>query len=313
MRWGPTPPTRCRSGTGLILPAREGTVNVGVPAVIRLSKLVLWLVVVVAGGGITAAYSGAAAPIVAPSSLPGAPVYAFPAVAAILVGGLAASASLDRRAWRRMGEKAGLSPESAGLFENPSDGTRELLPAPVLSGTVRGRPVRVRTYSTSSGGSSNRTTTVVEADLERPVEWAAMLARESDGGVASIPDLGSMEVTAVDGEFSVVGDLPHSVAEELLDQRVRDALSVVDGGVAVGDVADAAVDAIRASLEGGDTSLLGDLADGVLGLVDDGDDGPSERVVHRSEGLLLDGEKLERRLDAVVAVAESVDDSQTWG
>ena len=293
--------------------AREGTANVGAPAVIRLSKLVLWLVVVVASGSIAAAYSGAAAPLVVPFSLPGGPVYAFPAVAAILVGGLAASAYLDRRAWRRMGERAGLSPESAGLFENPSDGTRELLPAPVLSGIVRGRRVRVRTHSTSSAGSSNRTTTVVEADLERPVEWTAMLGRESDGGVASSPDLGPMEVTAVDGEFSVIGDLPPSVAEELLDQRVRDALSAVEGGVVVGDVADAAVDAIRASLEGGDTSLLGGLADGMLGLVDDGDDGPSERVVHRSEGLLLDGEKLERRLETVVAVAEAVDDSQTWG
>ena len=51
----------------------------------------------------------------------------------------------------------------------------------------------------------------------------------------------------------------------------------------------------------------------MLDLADDGDDGPSERVVHRSEGLLLDGEKLERRLETVVAVAEAVDDSQTWG
>jgi hypothetical protein len=45
----------------------------------------------------------------------------------------------------------------------------------------------------------------------------------------------------------------------------------------------------------------------MLRLADDGEDGPSEWVRVRTEGLLLDSTELERRIEAVAAVAESVE------
>lgn len=277
---------------------------------IRPSKLVLGLAVVLVGGTIVAAYTGVAEPFLTPSTIPGTPVQGFVAVGVAALVGIAGSAYLDRSAWKRTGRRAGLEPQAAGLVGNPPEGNRQLLPAPVLEGSAGGREVRARTYtvSTGSGDSGSSTTyTVVETALSTPVEWTALFGHGPTVPGEGLSKLGSMESTTVDGEYTVAGEVPADVGREILDDRVREALDDLEGGVAVGDVQSATVDAMQESLEGADDSVAGTIAQGMLRLADDGEDGPSGWVRVRTEGLLLDSTELERRIEAVAAVAESVE------
>jgi hypothetical protein len=49
------------------------------------------------------------------------------------------------------------------------------------------------------------------------------------------------------------------------------------------------------------------MAEGMLSLAGDGDSGPTTHVKYETRGMCLDADELQRRLDAVTAVAEAVD------
>ncbi len=277
---------------------------------IRRAKLGLLLVVVLLASPVVAAYTGLGEPFVTPSMIPGTAIEGAVAVAGLAVVGLAVSVVMDRRSWTRAGRGAGLEPQGARLVGNPPGGDRELLPAPVLAGSVRGRGVRARTYTVSTGSGdtgSSTTYTAVETELSTPVEWTGLFAAGTDAPFEDLAQLGSLESTTVDGGYAVAGEVTEDVARAVLDdQRVREALDAAEGPVAVGDVTGAIVAAMSDSLDGSG-GMAGSLAQGMLSLADDGDAGPSEWVRFRSEGLLLDEAVLERRIEAVAAVAESVE------
>lgn len=277
---------------------------------IRRSKLALLIVILLFASPVLLAYTGLGAPFVTPSMVPGSAIQGAVAVAGLVVVGLAVSVVMDRMAWTRTGRQVGLESEGARLVGNPPGGDRELLPAPVLSGSVRDRDVRARTYtvSTGSGDSGSSTTySVVETELSTPVEWTGLFAAGAGAQFDDLAQLGSMESKTVDGGYSVAGEAPADVAEAVLgDQRVRDALDAAEGPVAVGDVTSAVVGAMSDSLEGS-SGMGGSLAQGMLSLAEDGDSGPSQWVRFRSEGLLLDADTMEQRGEAVAAVAEAVE------
>jgi len=146
---------------------------------LRVAKVAIGLLVAVLSGGIVLAYLGMAEPFVSPSHLLGNPVYGFAAIFVL-------SDHLDRRAWLRMGRQVGLEPEG-GLLPTGKPG---------LTGGVR-------TFSSGGSGrnSSGTTDTVVETDLERPVEWPGMFGAGEEGMGSRAPDTGSVEPVSFDGEF----------------------------------------------------------------------------------------------------------------
>lgn len=264
---------------------------------VRTSKLLVGLAVVVLSGGLVVAYTGVAAPTVSPAELPGSPLAGFVAAMAIVFAGFGLSSYLDRRAWKHVGQTVGL--QSAGSL-NP-------LTEPDMTGTVDGYPVRVRTYSTGGGSEgSNRTYTVVEATLRNAVEWSGMVGVRDGWDAAEMPDLGSTQAVTVDG-FVVWGDVSDAVAEDLLTQRVRNALTEVGRPVAIGETEQLVVGAMLEELPDEAESMGQTFAEGMLNLADDGDDGPTTHAEVRDQGVCLDERELERRIDAATTVADAVD------
>lgn len=276
---------------------------------VRVSKVGLWGVVVLASAGIGLAYAGMAEPYVSQSQLPGNPGLALVAVVVLFLGGAVVSGFLDRWAWKRTGRRAGLSPAGFQLLKNPPNGNRELVGNPDLVGTARGRSVTARTYNTGSnreGSSSRKTHTVVETELETPVDWTATFVPGGDGAAAEIPDFGSTEARAVDDEFAVWGEVPDDVAEEVLSGPVRTALLDLESNVSVGNMGSHLLGSMREAVAG-ESGMAASLAQGMLdaGSVDEPEG--NTRVEHREEGILLDAEELEHRMEAVAAVAKSVE------
>lgn len=269
---------------------------------VRTSKAVVGLIVVGSVGALFLAYSGTAAPYVAPSQLPGTMGHAIAAAVGIAVGGLLVSRYLDRRAWKRTGRAAGLSPEGGGLLGRPD-----------LTGTVRGYPVRVHTYSARGGhNDTSKTFTVVGTDLDDPVDWRAMVAHSSEEETADLGEIGGNRWIEVDGEFGVWGPVSEAFARTLLTDEVRDALTALDGGVAVGDVDQQVVGAMRESIPDGADSMAAGIAQGMLEAATDvAGDGPAKRITVEDRGLLLDAAELERRVAAVTALREAVERTET--
>lgn len=269
---------------------------------VRRSKLALGLVVLLLAAAIGLAYAGMAEPLVSPDQLPGSPVVGGGAIVALVVVAAVASSYLDTGAWKQMGRQAGLTP-GGGQF---ASGLPEESGKPVLAGTVEGRPVRARTYSTGGGRHSSSTTyTVVEAELETPVDWSARFGgpgRESPED----PGVDAAKTQTVEG-VGVAGDVPDDLARGILSAAVRDALSTVDGAVSVGDVKQNVVDDMIDTLPEGSGSMAETLARGVLNAGSEGDGGPTRKVEHRDSGLLTDAAELQRRIAAVAAVADAVD------
>lgn len=277
---------------------------------VRTTKLAVAAVVILLSAGIVLGYTGNAEPYVSQSDLPGEPAYGFVAVFVLALGGATVAGYLDSRAWRRMGRKAGLPPDGRiSLFPNPDGGNRQLLGVPHLTGTVQGRSVRARTYTTGGGRNrSSKTYTVVEADLETPVQWSAMFGVATGDWGQGIDGLDAMESNTIDGEFTVWGEIPEDLARDLLTPAVRDALRTLDDGVSVGDIREATAGAMLDSIPEDSGSVSHKLARGMLGAAMDGDgDSPSTVVVNKQRGLLTDPDELERRVAAVVALAESVE------
>jgi len=279
----------------------------------RTSKLLLWVIVVALSGGIILGYLGMAEPLVSPSQLPGSPVVGGAAVVFLLAVGAVLSGYLDRRAWTRVGREAGLAPGGDAGFDDPpgESGGSSFLGEPTLSGTVDGRPVRAWTYSVSRSEGSNKTYSVVEARLRNPVEWSGGFGGDPDAGPEN-HEVDAVETRGVRG-IGVRGGVPDDVADRVGSGRVREALSGVDGEVSVGDLKADFVDDMLDALPEESESMAGTFAKGMLGVAESGGEGPSKTVGHRARGLVLDRSELDRRIEAVTAVADAVDRTNSTG
>lgn len=262
----------------------------------------------VSAAAVIAAYTGNAEPYVSPSQLPGggtssAGMYMFLAGAALALAGILVISRFKAGAWKGLSEGTDLEPEG-GL--GSSD----------LTGTVRGRPVRARTASRrTSGGehsSNTKTVTVVEADLSAPTDQGVMVTRHPEGGAPSEVEFSDTTVrgTAVDDRFAVMGDGDEALVEALVSGRAREAMLAVDdlGALSVGDPTDALLEGLP---DMSDSMLGGMFESHVEGRVEGGTDGDRSTVSVETDGTLLDAAELQRRVDAVVAVAEAVEDAET--
>jgi hypothetical protein len=272
---------------------------------VRRSKLLLAVVVVVASAGIGLAYFGMIESIVSPEQLPGSPVAGVAGIIAVVGVGVLASRYLDTKAWTEMGTQTGLTAGGRSQF---ASGPPEKSDKPVLTGTVEGRPVRARAYTTGGRNESTVTYTVVETELGTPVDWhAAFGTPQTDQGPEDHP-VGAVNTQTVDG-VGVRGDISEDLARAVLTPAVRDAVANVEGEVSVGDPIDNAVGDMLNQIDGGEGGIAGTVAEGMLKMADETDDGPSRVVQHRVEGLLTDGGTLTRRIEAVTAVADAVEEA----
>lgn len=262
------------------------------------------MVVLGASAIIGLAYAGMIESIVSPDQLPGQPVVGVGAIVGLVVIGLLFSAYLDRRAWMEMGGSAGLTAGGGTRF---AGGPPEDSDKPTLTGTVDGRPVRARTYSTDGGpNESGKTYTVVEAELDTPVDWHASFGFEDAEEVPEDPGIDAAKTRTVDG-VGVRGEIPEDHARAVLTREVREAVSNVEGEVAVGDVVENAIGDMLDGFDEEAGGMAGTFAKGMLQAASDGTGGPSRMVQHRDEGLLTDEETLRRRIDAVGTLADAVD------
>ena len=109
--------------------------------------------------------------------------------------------------------------------------------------------------------------------------------------------------------MQVRGAVPEAVARSVLTSRARDAIATVEGPVAVGDMKANAVDDMMDELDDAE-GLGGTIAKGMLSMAGgDGDAGASRNVEHRARGTVTDPAVLQRRIEAVTAVAAGVDQS----
>lgn len=274
---------------------------------VRRSKLLLALVVVLASAAIGLAYGGVVESVVSPEQLPGPQAVGIVAIFGVIVLGVVASSILDRRAWKSLGSNAGLTAGGGPEFEGgrPAESDK-----PTLTGVVRGRPVRMWAYSTGGGRhSSNRTYTVVEAELGTPVDWHAAFDAGGTDDAPEDPAIDAAKTQTIDG-LGVRGDAPQEVVRGILTRAVRDAVTAADGEVAVGDVKDNVVGDVLDELDDAD-GMAATFAEGMLDVATDGTDGPSRVVQHRARGLLTDGATLQSRIDAVTTLADEVDRTST--
>lgn len=278
----------------------------------RLLTAAYFVSLFVAFGGVVVIASGNARPFVDPTELPvGVPVVIL-GFAVFLLAGAAATSKLTGWLWRRAASRAGLRPVETG------DGSDQ-----VFGDTRRGHPVRVRTIS-GRDGDSGFTLTMVEA----------LLADRQTAGVVVEPD-GADGVRAVGlGDAPLRGDgLAVASDDPEFASAVRDGLTPATlsapgrlGQVYAGDTAP-----LLRSLSDPDVLDTHDLkvrralardgtGEGVAKIKDelgavgdvlrdeiDGLGTDAATVVHYTAGPVLDGEELDRQVDAVVDVADAID------
>lgn len=286
----------------------------------RTSGLLLGSIVLGAFGVAAVAF-GFAEPYVPASTVPVRAPFALGGAFVAVFAAAMLNTAFNARVWRNMGRGLGLTPE----------GDINVFAKHDLTGEVEGRPVRVHTYSEGGGeADSSRTYTLVEAELDSPVEWSAIIG-PADGKLTdlgrsggAVPDIGPEEesltevpeiggartVTVRDG-LAVWGDLESERADGLLTPRVERAVTDIEGGVCVGDATGTMVDAISGMLDEAD-GIGASLAQGVLDAAA-GDRGrtPEATVTNEQRGLVLDESTLESRVEAVVASAEAAEQAGT--
>lgn len=289
---------------------------------VRTSSLLVGTAFIVAITVIVVAI-GFAEPYVSHAVIPVPLPFAFVGGFVLVIAAALLGSVLNARAWRQVGQELGVTAEGGINIFAKRD----------LTGEVEGWPVRVHTYSRGSGGSggsSTRAYTLVEAELDTPVEWSAIVGPSDEdatdlsraGGalpgigpaeesLADIPAMGDTRtVTARDG-LAVWGDLSAERAAALLTPRIERAVAAIQGGVSIGDAAGTLIDAMSYMVDG--TAGIGSsLAEGQLeAATESGGDHPEMTVTHEAQGLVLDETTLERRIEAVVAVAEAAEQAET--
>lgn len=267
---------------------------------------------------IIAVLLGFASPLITPSMIPVDPSIAIigAMLLPVIAGFLGSLITAGR--WYRTGQSIGFK---------PNFGHKGIL-KPELIGEVDGR--RVRIYSYNSGGgpesSSGQTYTHIEAELNRPLEWSAIVGKSEedmtdlarsggalpdiapdDESLASVTEMGAAQTAADGDEITVWGTLSTERADELLTPRLREAITATTPGVAIGDAAGMVIDALTATLDDADgygAALAGKVLDAAEG---DRTQAPRETVAHDQRGLVLDATVLESHVELVVAAAEAAE------
>jgi hypothetical protein len=262
-------------------------------------------VLLVFGPGLV--YAGVAEPYLSPPPFVFGPVDALVVtVGGVLALRLASPVRILRaRYWRATAAEADLSVEAGGLASPPT-----------VVGTVRGRRVRARIGSNPalrSGAASNTAVryTAVEAELREPAAEGVIIGPTDQDAPLTPYDV----VAFADAEADdlVAAGTTDGLAGAVLDGRVRAALEEV-----------ASLDQVYA----GDAKAVGDSMpddertpwgtySGVTAQVDAAHDeaaggdwlGGPRWVSHVSRGTVLDGETLRAEIEAVVAVAEALEDA----
>ncbi len=263
--------------------------------------LLEWLWIVVSGFVLLAIYTGNAEPYVAASQLPGGDatlpnMYMFGTIALVSLGPPLLAKLRSRGKWSQIQDETSLTLE---------DG--------VFSGSIHGRPVRARTERRKVGGdsrSSNYATfTIVEADLEAPTAESMIFSvKSSDGGLAEFGENIPTETTVVDDEFVVLGEPSDTLASEILTARTRDALRAAeDDSVSIGAAEEHMAD------------HMPDMSDSIVGGLFKGKfedefskqfGGTPTTVAMNTKGRLGDPDELDRRAEAVAAVADAFEDAR---
>jgi hypothetical protein len=293
----------------------------------------VWAVAVLVTVGLV--YAGVAAPLVSPAQLPGGG-------GGLLVGGLAliavGNAVLSRLlldSFADVGDRIGLTPgEGSGISLLQRLTGRVGNNHPALTGRVSGREVRVEVVSKHRGNRAGGTPrvvnyTVVSSALAEPLEPGFLIGPD-DGPLFPTLDVPteSLPTGAIDGRFRLLGERVEDAADAVLTTRVRNALSDVEGfdGLVVGDpfgaVTETVGDAAGAVVENTEglssedaqaaSEAIGSLMDGAVGsaverTAFDGPEDDPRTVAIVSEGVTMDADTLQRRLEAVVAVADAVE------
>lgn len=244
-----------------------------------------------------------------------------------LIGGFLMKGLVEAWHWAAVGRQAGLTPSQTGLPRvTLSQDDDALIGKPILSGTVRGRPVRARVYTRTirragheeTGGSRSTTHTVVEADLDQSQEDGVLIRSADSSLLGSLKEKG-FSPTVHDDQFAALAD-EEDHAKVLTSGRVREALRSMDEFVQLG-VGDAeglvedAVPQIGETVPGvGGSSVGSMLQSGIEGMLSRAvTAGDAQTVIHRKEGALLDPNELERQVEAVVTTAEVFEEVQAHG
>jgi len=251
-------------------------------------------------GGAMAVVSGRTEPFLSVSQLPAGDFGTALAGFGAAIAGWVAIGQFRRREWRDAGRQVGLSPESGGL-----DGLTSYAD---MSGTIRGRSVRVRTVSE---GSRNRNVlrTLIEAQLGDLPETGIVVGRTGSGTPEkSAPNFGdfSAETHTVAGEFWAVGD--EVLARDVLTREVRDALRAAGevDGVYAGDV--------TGILEEAAPDVGGAIGDKLMSVTTGSlTPGDGTTVRWKRKGAIIEPETIEESVDAVVAVADAFETATTAG
>lgn len=251
----------------------------------------------VSAGGFIVAYSGNAEPYVSAAQLPGGGPHMFGGIVASWVLGAIVVDRLKTRDWKATGRAAGLDPEGTGLLGKPD-----------LTGTAGGRTVRARTRKKKTsgggeGGSSKSTFTVVEADLAGAADRGVIVGHGDASGTVEFGDVATQATEVGDGIWAVGED--EALARELIDRRSRDALRAlaVDDGLLVGDAAGMMQSTLDEAV--GDSRGGSVFANALAGKATETMAGDAATVSLETKGLVLDAGTLERRAEAVAAVADA--------
>lgn len=294
-----------------------------------VAKRVLWGFIglsVIVGAGTIAVMSGVTQPYIAHHP----PSQALPvlgaAVGMIVVGGFMLR-FVDAWHWEAVGGHVDLTPAEDGLPRRGlSHHDDALIGKSILTGTIRGRPVRARVLTKKrdrdDSNSGSRTYTLVEADLREPAEEGALVSR----GDASL----AFEVGAADDSPNMsdhFGDLTdlqedpffgQTTAEPLLRAvlagRARRHLLELEtfGLLHVGnseevytELFSSFMSEIRDAMPEVAGFAVGAMFPSGRDVAERMDHGDQATVTHRLEEVLLDPEELERQVNAAVAVADA--------
>lgn len=243
------------------------------------------------------------------------------AIIAVGVGGLVANRLVANWHWEAVGREVGLTPAEDGLPRSTlTHEDDSLIGKSILSGRIAGRAVRARVYTRTredededndiDSTNDSTTHTVIEADLNLSPDRGAIVTR-AHGDLTDVVE----DAPAVHGDrFAVLAD-EEAHAEALTSGDAREALLAVEGftRLFVGDaettlkeatpnigekVPDVAGFSVGSMVQSGLESMMGWA---VLG--------DARTVTHRTEGVILDPDELERQVEAVVRVAEAYEET----
>lgn len=285
---------------------------------------------------IVAVFLGYGEPYFSLSLFPFGGVSLFVLIGVLVYGAKKGSGLIEAWEWEAAGHKVGLTPLETDLpRESLSYRDQANVEKSILAGQVQGYPVRARAFKESSGsgqGSSTRSVMIVEADLNQPVEEGMIIEpAESEylwrDGLINTVESGPMESDIFEEGPNVPGTRfvaladPPELARGVLSGRARDTMAEITtlNRVLVGNAEEVFRDALpdyeeKVSDIVGES--IGSAVDSGIKTMAQGSQirGDAQTVTHyvTSESI-LDPAELERRVDAVVAVAKAFERERASG